>query len=213
MKMLSSRVVWGGLLILAGLLVLLDNLNILRASSLFIAVLFAFAGLVFLSTNLQNRSSWWPLLPGVILLALGILIAMEDLAPGLPDSVGGAFFLGCISLAFWLVYLANRSNWWAIIPAGVLLTLAFVAGLEQLFTEAGLGGLFFIGTGLTFALLGLLPNTGVNLRWAFIPAVILILFGLVLSTAAVGYIDYVWPVLLILAGFFMILRNFTSRRE
>jgi len=212
MKMLNSRVVWGSLLILAGFLVLLENLNILSVSGLFIAILFGFAGLAFLSMYLQNRSSWWPLIPGVILLALGILIAMEELVPSLAAPLGGAFFLGSISLAFWLVYFTNRGNWWAIIPAGVMLTLAIVAGLDELLMGQDLGGLFFMGIGLTFALLGLIPNTGANLRWAFIPAGILILFGLVLSMAATGAINYIWPVLLILAGIFLILRNFFFRR-
>jgi len=213
MKLLNSRAVWGGLLILVGLLLLLENFTSLRIGSLFIAILFGFVGLAFLSTYLQNRSSWWMLLPGVILLALGVMIALDDLAPALSGAVTGAFFLGSISLAFWLVYLTNRSQWWAVIPAGVLLTLAFIAGLEGLFREADLGGLFFVGIGLTFALLGLLPNQGINLRWAFIPAGILILFGLLISTASAGLINYVWPVLFILAGLFLLLRNFIYRRN
>ena len=213
MKLLSSRAVWGSLLILAGLLLLLENFNILRISGLLVAILFGFVGLVFLSTYLQNRTSWWALLPGVILLALGALITMEELAPSLAGAVGGAFFLGSISLAFWLVYLTNRSQWWAIIPAGVLLTLAIIAGLDELVRGGDLGGLFFIGIGLTFALLGLLPNQGVNLRWAFIPAGILLLFGLLVSTATAGLLNYIWPVLFILVGLYLLLRNFNFRRN
>jgi hypothetical protein len=213
MKLLSSRVVWGTLLILGGLLLLMENMNIFKVGDMFIAILFGFAGLVFLSIYVQNRSSWWAIIPGVTLLGLGVLIVIDQLSPGSSGDLAGAFFLGSISLAFWLVYLANRSNWWAIIPAGVLLTLAFVAGLGELFRGVELGGLFFMGIGLTFALLGLLPNAGVNLRWAFIPAGILILFGLLVSTAAVGLINYVWPILLILAGLFMILRTFAFHRE
>jgi hypothetical protein len=213
MKLLNSRAVWGGLLILVGLLLLLENFTSLRISSLFVAILFGFVGVAFLSTYLQNRANWWMLLPGVILLALGVMIALDDLAPGLSDIVGGAFFLGSISLAFCLVYLTNRSQWWAIIPAGVMLTLAIIAGLDGLFREADLGGLFFVGIGLTFALLGLLPNQGTNLRWAFIPAGILLVFGLLISTATAGLINYVWPVLFILAGLFLLLRNVVLRRN
>ena len=34
---------------------------------------------------------------------------------------GGALFLGCIGIAFWVIYLADRARWWGIIPGGVLL--------------------------------------------------------------------------------------------
>jgi hypothetical protein len=212
MKLLNSRVVWGSLLILAGLLLLLGNLTNLNFGSIFFAILFGLAGLFFLSVYVQNRSSWWALIPGVILPSLGVMIGLDELAPAFSDVVGGAFFLGSISLAFWLVYLTNRSQWWAVIPAGVLLTLAIVAGLEELFPNAEMGGVFFVGLGLTFALLGLLPNQGVNLRWAFIPAGILILFGLLISTAEFGLINYAWPILFILAGMFLLLRTFMLRR-
>jgi hypothetical protein len=94
-----------------------------------------------------------------------------------------------------------------------MLTLAIIAGLDGLFREADLGGLFFVGIGLTFALLGLLPNQGTNLRWAFIPAGILLVFGLLISTATAGLINYVWPVLFILAGLFLLLRNVVLRRN
>jgi hypothetical protein len=213
MKFLSSRTVWGSLLILGGLLLLLENLNFFRVGELFVALLFGFGGLAFLSVYLQNRTNWWAIIPGVVLLTLGVMISMSELAPRFSETWEGAFFLGAISLAFWLVYLANRSNWWAIIPAGVLLTLAVVAGLDELAGGKEFEGLFFIGIGLTFALLGLLPQPGVNLRWAFIPAGILIVFGLLIGTAAVGLINYVWPVALILAGLFTILRNFSPRKE
>jgi hypothetical protein len=213
MRIFESRIVWGILLILGGLLFLLENLAILSISGLFWAILFALAGLAFLSTFFSDRSAWWAIIPGVVLLTLGVFIAMSELAPGFSGVVGGALFLGSISLAFWLVYLANRSNWWAIIPAGVMATLAIVSGLSELLPGMELGGLFFLGMGLTFALIGLLPNQGTNLRWAFIPAGIMIVFGVLLTAAAVDLFNYVWPVLLILGGLYLLLRTYMFRRE
>lgn len=213
MKILGSRTVWGSLLILGGLLLLLENLTEIRFSSLIIPVLFGFAGLTFLSTYLHNRASWWAIIPGVVLLGLAALIAIDELELGIPDTVGGVLFLGSISLAFWLVYFNNRSNWWAVIPAGVMLTLAAMPILSEQASSELQGGIFFFGIGLTFAFLGLLSNQSVNLRWAYIPAGILLVMGLLLSTAAIGLFNYLWPVLLIVAGLFLLVRNFYFPRQ
>jgi hypothetical protein len=212
MKVFGDRMAWGFLLILGGVLFLLENLNVISISGLFWALLFALAGLAFLSTFFSDRAAWWAILPGVIFLSLGGLIAMGVLAPGLADSLGGGFFLGGISLAFWLVYLVDRRNWWAVIPGGVLATIAVVAGLGDRAPGMETGGIFFMGLGLTFALLGVLPNPGVNLRWAFIPAGILIVFGVLIAAASSNIVNYVWPVLMILGGLYLLLRTYMLRR-
>jgi hypothetical protein len=213
MRIFSSRIAWGVLLILGGLLFLLENLNIIALSGLFWAFIFVLAGLAFLSTFYSDRSAWWAIIPGVVLLGLGVLISLDVLAPGLSGSLGGPIFLGTISLAFWFVYLANRGNWWAVIPAGVMATLAIVSGLGEVAPGMELGGLFFLGLGLTFALLGVLPNPGANLRWAFIPAGVLIIFGVLITAAAANLINYAWPALMILAGLYLLLRTYRFRRE
>jgi hypothetical protein len=213
MRIFGSRIVWGLLLIVGGLLFLLENLSILSISGLFWAILFVLAGLAFLSTFYSDRAAWWAIIPGVVLLGLGVFIFLDQLAPGFSDVVGGAIFLGTISLAFWLVYLANRTNWWAIIPAGVMATLALVAGLSETVPGMEVGGIFFIGMGLTFALLGVLPDHRVNLRWAFIPAGILLVFGILLTAAAVNWFNYVWPALMILGGLYLLLRTYMFRRK
>ncbi len=212
MRIFGSRIAWGLLLILGGMLFLLENLNIISISGLFWAILFVLAGLAFLSTFYSDRSAWWAIIPGVILFGLGVFIAMNELAPGFSGVVGGAIFLGTISLAFWLVYLANRANWWAIIPAGVMATLAIIAGLGELAPGMELGGLFFFGLGLTFALLGVLPQHAGNLRWAFIPAGIMIIFGVLITAAAANLINYVFPALMILGGIYLLFRRYTFRK-
>lgn len=212
MKIFNSRIAWGILLILGGFLFLLENLNILAIGGLFWALLFALAGVAFLSTYFADRTGWWAIIPGIIFLSLGGLIGLGVLAPRLADTLGGAFFLGGISLAFWLVYFVDRRNWWAIIPAGVMATVALVAGLGEAAPGMEIGGLFFLGIGLTFAVLGVLPNTGANLRWAFIPAGIMVVFGLLITAASINLINYVWPALLILGGLFLLLRSYIFRR-
>jgi len=110
------------------------------------------------------------------------------------------------------VYATNRENWWAIIPAGVMVTLAVVSFLDQFFAGFETGGIFFLGLGLTFGLVAILPGPRGEMRWAFIPAGVLFLIGLVLLAALTSLVNYIWPVALILVGLYFIFRTFLLHR-
>ena len=211
MKWLESRMLWGILLILGGILFLLDNLGIITFGGLIWGVIFALAGLVFLSVFITNREHWWALIPGFVLLGIGAIILLDTYTPGGAGELAGVIFLGGIGLAFLLVYLVNRENWWAIIPAGVMATLAVVAGLSQVLTGFETGGIFFLGLGLTFALVAILPTPEGQMRWAFIPAGILLLMGLLITAAMTSLLGILWPFALILIGLFFIWRAFVAR--
>lgn len=207
MKRFDLRIIWGGLLIAAGGLLLLQELgNVSGAWSIIWTFLFGIAGVGFLYLYLTDRSQWWPLIPGLTLVSLAALILVEEFFPGI--TWGGAIFLGGIGLSFWLIYFTNRDNWWAIIPGGVLLTLAAVAALEPVADDDG--GIFFLGLGITFALVGLLPTSQGRMQWAFIPAAVLLIMGIFLATPLLPLLNYIWPVALILLGGYLILRNFRS---
>ncbi|MCJ7735226.1 MAG: hypothetical protein MUP11_11830, partial [Anaerolineales bacterium] len=117
----------------------------------------------------------------------------------------GMVFLGCIGLAFWLVYLRRREQWWAIIPGGVLVTLAFVAGFDKIMDFSDV--IFFLGLGATFALVALLPNQTHNTKWAFIPAGILTVLGIALFAPFQSIINIAWPIILVGLGIFILIRN------
>ncbi len=211
MKILESRILWGGLLVLAGVLFLLQNLGLFRIGDLFWVVLLALAGLFFLSIFLQNKANWWPLIPGLTLISVGIIVLMNWISPDHGERWSGSIILAGIGLSFALIYLVARQNWWAIIPAGVLFTLAVIAGLEEFFPALGTAGLFFLGLGLTFALVALLPNPQGDMRWAWIPGGILLLIGSIFLVAGENLLVYVWPVILILAGGLFIVRALRNR--
>ncbi len=217
MKWIGSRVLWGALLILGGILFLLQNLNVLNVGNIFWAILFGPIGVYILSFYFMNRANWWALIPGIILLDLGLITGLNLALPGFNGMWSGAIFLAGISLAFWVVYLANRAFWWAIIPGGVLLTLAIVAGIADNVPGMQTGGIFFLGLGATFALVGALPaGEGVEgraLRWAFIPAVVLLVMGVILSAFTASLINYIWPLALILGGIYLVYLTMRSRRS
>lgn len=203
---------WGFLLVLAGVLFLLDSLNFIAIGEVIWGVLLGVGGLAFLTVYFAWRANWWALIPGFVLLAIGSLILLERALPGGLGNWGGSIVLGGIGLAFLAVYLSNREFWWALIPAGVMATLALVVGLESALGGVEIGGVFFLGLALTFALVGLLPNPQGAMRWAFIPAVILGVIGLLIMVAMTTVINYLWSLALIAAGLILLVRAFRTRR-
>ena len=213
MKRFDIRIVGGILLVATGILFLLQTLGILAgATAIFWALLFGAGGLVFLYLYLANRDHWWPLIPGLALLSLGAIIGLDRFAPRVGEAWGGVLVLGAISLAFWAIYFANREHWWAVIPGGVLLTLAVVAGVSSFVGEAGTGAIFFLGLGLTFGLLSFLPTKQGRMKWMLIPAVVLLAMGLLTTPVAAELLPYIGPAALILVGLYLALRVFLPRR-
>lgn len=212
MNKLAMRTFWGLLLIAGGIVLFLENLNLISFGGLIWSPLIGLASLGFLSVYVQDRQHWWALIPGFVLLATSVTILLTEVFPGRFELAGGVVILGGIGLAFLVVFLTNRENWWAVIPAGVLFTLAAVTGLSQALQGVEIGGVFFLGLGLTFALVGVLPTPQGKMRWAFIPSGVLLLIGLVILAAGSNLINMIWPAVLILGGLFLIFRALRSRR-
>jgi len=208
MRRIDPRLLIGILLIVGGLLSLLDAQGIIsNGSGIFWGMVFAAGGLVFIYMLFNDPSNWWAAFPGFTLLGL----AASSFLPNSLEAYDGLVFFAGISLAFWWVYFTDRQRWWAIIPAGILLTLGVVSALENV---SGLetGGSFFLGLGLTFILVALLPGGG-SRQWAWIPGVILLVFGVILGTPLAGFASYFWPALLILLGGYFIIRFFRSQQS
>ena len=208
MKLLSSRLFWGLVLVIGGILLLLDTFGIFKGGALFWTIVSGVAGLLFLSLYVTNHDNWWALIPGIIFLALSATIGLNSFLPGFSDTnLGGTVILGGIALSFLLVYLADRGNWWAIIPAGVMTTIAIVAVLDSNTSNVASGGIFFLGLGITFALVAVLPTSVGQMRWAWIPAVILGIMGVLILIAEENLINYIWPSAIILAGLLLVIRS------
>jgi len=205
MKNDQSRLIWGGMLILAGILFLLQELNILGNAFQYLwLILMAAGAAVFIWIYYTKKEQWWAIIPGLTLLGLSLsgLDSLLNFYPG--SNWTGAIFLGCIGLAFWLIYLRRQDQWWAIIPGGVLITLAAVAGLEKVLDWSG--GIFFLGLAATFALVGILPNQ-LDTRWAFIPAAILAVLGVSSLAPLKSVMVVIWPVALIALGVYILFRS------
>jgi hypothetical protein len=205
-----TRTVLGLLLILGGILLLLENLGFLRVLGSWLwAIIFGGGGLLFLTVYAGDRRQWWALIPGASMIGVGLLIFL-DTVTAVPDEVGSGIMMLCISLAFWGIFLSDRSQWWALIPAGVLLVLAVIPIVTLVLPGSVIGGLFFIGMGLVFTVLYLFSFSNPDLRWARFPAIPLFLTGLLVMFA--GQLLTWWPLLIVLLGVFLLLRSVMGRR-
>ncbi len=209
MKILSSRIFWGLVLVIGGVLLLLDTFGVIEGGAIFWTIISAFVAILFLSFYATNQEHWWALIPGTIFLSISAVIGLNEYLPGFNErNLSGTIILSGISLSFLLVYLAEHSNWWSIIPAGVIATIALVSYMEINSTMFVTGGIFFLGLGLTFALVAILPTSIGQMRWAWIPAGILCLIGLIILISVEQYINYIWPSVLIVMGIFLVGRSF-----
>ena len=213
MKWLKVHIIGGVLLIAAGILFLLQNFGVLAIGAYVWPILFGSGGLVFLYVFLTSRANWWAIIPGLVLLSLAAVSVLDQFAPQVGENWGGAIFLGGIGLAFWMIYFVKREHWWAVIPGGVLFTLALVAGLSSVLAGVEVSGVFFLGLGLTFALLAFLPTPEGRMKWPLIPAGVLLVLGLLMAAAATEIINYLWPAALILAGGYLLFRAAGFRQD
>ncbi len=207
MRRYDPRLILGILLVLGGLLSLLEVMGIIsNASGIFWGLVFAAGGLAFLYMLTNDRSNWWAAFPAFTLLGLSI----ASFLPRSLESYDGLAFFAGISLAFWWIYFTGTTErWWAIIPAGVLLTLGIVSAVNDVSHGMETGGLFFLGLGLTFMLVAVLPG-GQGRSWALIPGMVLLLFGAFLGSYR-GAINYLWPIVLIVLGGYFVWRFFANR--
>ncbi len=206
------RLFLGGLLVLVGIAALFDSLNIIPFGGLLWGALFVLGGVAFIVYLLQNRQAWWAIIPGVVLIGLGVVILLSSLFPNLQGAVGGFIFFAAISLAFILVYVMNNRFWWAIIPAGVMASLALTVLVEGLTRFDG-GGVLLLGMAITFASLTVLPGMTGNRQWPLIPAGVLFVVSMFALFDKFNLTNLIWAVILIAAGSFLVVRSLLQRNK
>jgi hypothetical protein len=89
----------------------------------------------------------------------------------------GAFFMLAIGIPFLVVYLVNRKNWWALIPAGVLLLIAAIILISTQANAEIVAPLILFAIALPFFIVYFRT---VENWWALIPAGVLTSVGITL---------------------------------
>lgn len=159
--------------------------------------------LAFLVVYLNNRARGWAALVAYVLGVLGIAPLMAS--GGENASYYGPVFLLAVALPFFLVYFQSAQRWWAILPAGVLTTLAVVAALAigGLIRNESQGGyanaVLMSGLAVTFAVVWLRHARA----WAMVLAVVLALMA-VASAFFANHYQLLWPLAIILGGVYLL---------
>jgi hypothetical protein len=215
MKTFNWRFLVGLLLVLAGGFFMANQWfgwSPANADLLF-GAFFGLAGIAFLYVLFTSPSSWWAVIPGLTLVGLSALILGGTFASSFMNVWGGPIFLGSIGLAFLVIFLLDHKRWWAIIPAGALFSVAGTA-LMASFDPAGLasGGVLFVGLGLTFLSLLLLKRNETR-KWPWFPGGILLAMGVVMVLGSSDWLEWIWPVALLLGGGVVIFLALRRKQE
>lgn len=203
MKLSRGPLIWGSLLILGGLLLLAQNFGLFgNLQAPIWGIVFGVAAVAFFAAFFTQRGAWWFLIPGFVLTGLGATVLVNEIS-GQSD-LAGSVFLWSIAVAFWCVFLVERSNWWAIIPAGVMTTIGTMPLVAARLPGTATGAVFFLGLGLTFGILYLTRGRyGSATAWAIFPAVACL--GMALILGVLGPMERFWPVVfLIVPGLYLL---------
>lgn len=112
--------------------------------------------------------------------------------------------LGFGLLTFYRLYRAQR---WAIIPTGVLFTLAAVDWLHRVSPQVRDDWLFFLGLGITFGAAYVTGGGRPRTAWAWAAAAA---SGLISLPSIGGLLEFL-PLLLLAAGLFLLLRTLRQK--
>ncbi len=199
----TNNLIWGAALIGLGVIFLLSQI-IPGFEDIIAALIVAAFGVPFLVVYLNNRQHWWALIPAYVFFAIGVAVAMGVI--GLPGELAASYVLMAIAAPFYYVYLRNRSQWWALIPA---YTLTAITGIV-LMSPWVRGEL--VGAYVMFAIA--LPFLYVYVRnrehwWALIPAGILGSIGVSLLVMGMAYLI---PAAMIVVGIYLIVRQTRGRQ-
>ncbi len=207
-----GRFLWGIALILFGGLLLAYQAGALRPLQMsFPVFLFGIPALMFLLTFVIDRRQWWALIPGCVLAGLTLLVFNGE-NHLIRDEYAASIFLFSIGLPFLGIFLADRRQWWALIPGGVMTVIAFMPLLGNMELSGEIvGGLFFLGLGGVFALVRLATLPNPHMAWAWWPAGILAAFGLFIVLTGTVASQIFWPIALIVLGLIILARGYWPR--
>jgi hypothetical protein len=204
----KSGLVWGGLLIVFGVLALLETVTDLGAW-VWVAVL-TIGGLLVYGLYATDRAEKRLLIISYAMLAVAGLVTLLTLGV-LDDPYVATYVLLAIALPLLVAFLRDRTKWGLLIPAYALLAVGVFIPLSEL-------GFLDDNLTVTYVLFAVaIPFFVVFIRnsknwWALIPGGILAIIGLSFLIAEAS-VEYIFAAALIVAGIFIVVRQFTKGEE
>ena len=155
-----------------------------------------------------------PTIGSAVLIGAGALFLAQNLGllSSVPNVFGALLFAGG-GVAFALQYVHDQTRWGAIIPAGVLLTLAVLAGAAGLLSSQISGATFFLGLAATFAVVYGTSPLAHPRRWALIVAGVLAVVAIVVLVSSGSALSILGPMVLIAAGLYQAYRTLRAHAD
>jgi hypothetical protein len=178
MKAKNLNFVWAIVLICAGGIALAQNFGYLQDISWpwWTLVFGGLSLLFFTSYFISGIRNWGWLFPALIFAALAVMLPLG--VSGFDSPLIGAPIFVAIAVPFLVAYLLDRrGNWWALIPAWVMLMLTGILVVVERVPGEVVGALVMFGAGVPFVVV---YATDRSRWWALIPAGTLCALGLVL---------------------------------
>jgi hypothetical protein len=131
------------LLAIAGLIAIATS-GILHDEGIAVYVLLAIA-CPFVAAYVLKRAPRWVLIPAYALTAVGGVVLLAE-SLGASDNLITAYVMFAVAAPFFFVYARNRSQWWPLIPGGILgaIGIGFLLA-ENFLAIVGAAGLIGIG--------------------------------------------------------------------
>jgi hypothetical protein len=204
----KQGLVWGGLLILFGVLALVETYTDL-GPWIWIVVL-TLAGLGVYGVYAMDRSEKWMLIVSYVLLVVAGLVTLITLDM-LRDEAIATYVLTAIALPFLVAFLQDRTRWGLLIPTYILLAVGVMVGLM------GVGFLDDLLVPAYILIVISIPFFAVYARdtkqwWPLIPGGITAIVGLSFLIAEAA-VQFVVPAVLIIAGIWVLFRQFRNKES
>jgi hypothetical protein len=195
------------ILIATGVLVLLQNTGIAdgETGQVVSTVVLAAVGIFFTALYFPDRRQWFWVALGLVLFSFA-LSNIVYFVPALDEFYRQVIIIGGVGISFLSIYLHNRMQWWAMFPAGLLISISASQLAENLLPSPEPSGILVLGLGLTFMVLYVVPTPVGRLKFALLPALILFVVSAVIVLGApYNLSDYLLPGLILIAGVVLIL--------
>jgi hypothetical protein len=141
------------------------------------AGLFFTLAMIFFLVYLSKHANW----AAIVAFVMFVLSFLPLLAMTTRPEISGVLFFLAISLPFLFIYFRSAEHWWAIIPAGIMLTMAILIAIILLTGTPSTGldphianAIIFAGMAFTFAIVGLRHHRS----WALMLAVLVVLIAI-----------------------------------
>ncbi len=149
-----------------------------------------------------------------ITASLGFTGVFSLLEPILHGDVLGPVILILLALPFCLTYLASRTQWWALIPAGIFITTGFVAllgillpGYEYLLVSGNQVGVYIcllsLGFAATFLAIWSL-HSRLRTGWAIYPALGFLAASILAFIMGPNFMEFLPLIALLVVGLIML---------